>query len=332
MGLLNRFLNYCDKREEQQYRESIEKGYKCRHCNKYLTLVLGKITEGRSIFCNHCGYRLIWEDNELKIAHKFNCPYCNEVHILSDGYYECVCGNSFRKETDWYKTNNCIITRSDETINDVILGCILILQKVALLSEIGNDGRFDFYKDLIISTFELNEKQIAWCQEKDHLKDRSHYVSISPTDERCIYGLGIIIEPFVKNMERIGTNKKDFFNIFCYLMLKIGYYDNKYQNFEKIEDEIKKCFQIDDKFYEDIKQEVLDEMGISTINIEIYFDILGLNSKANEEDIKKAYRQLVKKYHPDKYSHQNLSDTEMKKINEKFIKIQDAYEKVKEYI
>ena len=59
---------------------------------------------------------------------------------------------------------------------------------------------------------------------------------------------------------------------------------------------------------------------------------MGLESNANETDIKRAYRKLVQKYHPDKYQTQNLSVEELETINMKFIQIQDAYEITKEYI
>jgi molecular chaperone DnaJ len=50
-----------------------------------------------------------------------------------------------------------------------------------------------------------------------------------------------------------------------------------------------------------------------------YYDILGVNKQATEADIKKAYRKLAMKYHPDK----NQGD---KNAEEKFREIASAYE------
>lgn len=54
-----------------------------------------------------------------------------------------------------------------------------------------------------------------------------------------------------------------------------------------------------------------------------YYKILGLSRNATEEEIKKAYRQLAVKYHPDK----NKGD---KKMEEKFKEITEAYENLKD--
>ena len=60
-----------------------------------------------------------------------------------------------------------------------------------------------------------------------------------------------------------------------------------------------------------------------------YYDILGLDKYCTKEDIKKSYRKLVMKYHPDKL--QGVSDDIVKLANEKFLSIQEAYEKIMQH-
>jgi len=59
-----------------------------------------------------------------------------------------------------------------------------------------------------------------------------------------------------------------------------------------------------------------------------YYQILGLNSGASEEEIKQAYRDLVNVWHPDRFSDPRLKE----KANEKLKEINFAYEKLKSYI
>ncbi|PCM56763.1 molecular chaperone DjlA, partial [Campylobacter sp. BCW_8712] len=48
--------------------------------------------------------------------------------------------------------------------------------------------------------------------------------------------------------------------------------------------------------------------------------------------VKKQYRNLAKKYHPDILNANNVSEEELKIGVEKFQKINEAYEKVKKHL
>jgi DnaJ like chaperone protein len=57
------------------------------------------------------------------------------------------------------------------------------------------------------------------------------------------------------------------------------------------------------------------------------YKILGINKSVSDEEVKKAYRKLAVKYHPDKVSY--LGDEFKKTAEEKFQKINQAYEQIK---
>ena len=60
-----------------------------------------------------------------------------------------------------------------------------------------------------------------------------------------------------------------------------------------------------------------------------YYEVLGLSKSASEDEIKKAFRQLAKKYHPDLHPGDEESENRFKEINEAHEVLLDADKKAK---
>lgn len=60
-----------------------------------------------------------------------------------------------------------------------------------------------------------------------------------------------------------------------------------------------------------------------------YADILGVDENASLSEIKKAYRKLVKEYHPDKIAAESMPEEYTEFANQKIIEINQAYEYLK---
>ena len=56
------------------------------------------------------------------------------------------------------------------------------------------------------------------------------------------------------------------------------------------------------------------------------YKILEISSSASDDEVKKAYRTMAKKYHPDKL--QSIDPALIKGAQEKFLKVQEAYEAI----
>ena len=63
---------------------------------------------------------------------------------------------------------------------------------------------------------------------------------------------------------------------------------------------------------------------------EDYYQILGIDKKASADDIKKAYRKLAVKWHPDKNPNNKAAEDKFKKISEAYAVLSDP-EKRKNY-
>ena len=62
-------------------------------------------------------------------------------------------------------------------------------------------------------------------------------------------------------------------------------------------------------------------------NINNAYDILSVDKDATDDEIKKAYRKIIKKYHPDKLK--DVSQDVIKMAKEKFQSVKDAYDQIR---
>jgi DnaJ like chaperone protein len=62
-------------------------------------------------------------------------------------------------------------------------------------------------------------------------------------------------------------------------------------------------------------------------DIDAAYKVLEIDRTATDEEVKKAYRQMAVKYHPDKVNY--LGEEFRKAANEKFQKVNEAYERIK---
>lgn len=67
--------------------------------------------------------------------------------------------------------------------------------------------------------------------------------------------------------------------------------------------------------------------GMFRQNLDSDYEILGVDRAATDDEVKKAYRQMAVRYHPDKVA--SLGDEYQKGAKEKFQRIQEAYDNIK---
>ena len=77
---------------------------------------------------------------------------------------------------------------------------------------------------------------------------------------------------------------------------------------------------ISEKDYESIKAMFYKDAAAA-------YAILEVTPDASDDEIKKAYRRMAMKHHPDKL--RDLGEAYQKSAQEKFVKIQEAYELIK---
>lgn len=133
------------------------------------------------------------------------------------------------------------------------------------------------------------------------------------------------------NLDELIDEINDNFNydtkiVLLELLHQIAYSDFDYSSVEEsLVKKISDALGIRSQDYQYIYNRY--QKGASVSDKNKYYTILGVKKGASQDEIKKAYRSLIKKYHPDVVAH--LGD-EFKKVNEKKAReLTEAYDALK---
>ncbi|HOK37433.1 MAG TPA: TerB family tellurite resistance protein [Bacteroidales bacterium] len=195
------------------------------------------------------------------------------------------------------------VSRNKTTRGDFILSLLVLSAAVMKADNVVRKSELNFVKKFLLQNFNEEETLEALRILKEIL-DREINL-----DEVC-------------TQIRMKMTKPLKLQIIHYLF-GIAYADGELHNNE-IETIKNICFKIGLSGYD---FETIYSMFKPKLNIDDYYSVLGLNQSASNEEIKKAYRSLALKHHPDKVAH--LGEDIQKAAQEKFKKINEAYEYIK---
>ena len=116
-------------------------------------------------------------------------------------------------------------------------------------------------------------------------------------------------------------------------MLQIALSNNNLETIDAIHNEaifkFIKAFNVSINTYESIKEKYISQEE-KVKDMDYYYQVLKCSRTATVEDIKKQYRILCKKYHPDTYLSKDLPEEIINLTAEKFKEVNEAYEKIME--
>jgi len=195
---------------------------------------------------------------------------------------------------------------------------------IALLAKIAkSDGRVsqkeaDLISDLLdANSLDLRERDFLKACFNEHKNDLSNAYAVAAEFMREV--------PLPKN-ERLNV-----FRVFVFAASIDGGLDSA-----KISllEQIAKAFSFSQSEFESFISGAKSSQNkaSSNLSLEQAYSILGLNQNASESEVKKAYRSLAKKYHPDILNANNVSESELKAGVEKFRQINAAYEIIKAHL
>lgn len=205
---------------------------------------------------------------------------------------------------------------------------------VALLAKVvKSDGRVNETEAAIVSEV-LSEISMKFRVDRDELK---RVYNSQKDNTKNAFGVAFEYNQRFKlsTPEKIGK---------IYFFLNLAYMDGNFNDAEKlIISEICDGFEL----YRGLKEEIFSKFGTEFRTRQSYsqnhnnqnynnqnrqktpYEILGVDSSISSDELKKVYRSLVKKYHPDILMGKGADDEIVEAGTKKLQEINEAYEKIK---
>ena len=206
-----------------------------------------------------------------------------------------------------------------EKYSDLALS-LLVLMKVVMIADrkIQKEER-TFLKLFLLTEFGIEASELGikaftkinLHEKKYRLKDICSQIYFNTKEEERIQLIYLLFE--VANADKVITKEEEL----------------------RIQD-ISKRLRIPEKDYLSVKAMFVKERRYkqqrtyvrnNTLQIKNAYIILGVNKECTNNELKKAFRKLAVKHHPDKFAH--LGKTQMDIAEERFTKILGAYELIK---
>ncbi|MCB2308722.1 TerB family tellurite resistance protein [Clostridium estertheticum] len=232
--------------------------------------------------------------NSNKIRAK--CPYCGELSLIdSEDSWKCACGKVF-------VYRNSTIYKMEDTCSDIAIHVTALLAKIAKADGFVTKEEVSVLEE-IYNRFELNNNQQneagrIFSNEKSNISDYKKHIHK------------------VKELAK----EREILKVVVECMFMITMTDKNFNNEqEKMILEAVSAFGLSECEYKEIKDIYVEDL-------DEYYKILCCSNKSTDDEVKKAYRQLMMQYHPDKYVSKDLPQDILDSITEKYRKIQESYD------
>lgn len=194
---------------------------------------------------------------------------------------------------------------------------------VALLAKIAkSDGRVSEREaDMISQILNANAKD---SKERAFLKAsfNEHKENLSDTAS--------VAKEFIKEVPLPYNERLNVLNVLIFMASIDGEL-----NSTKIQllSDIARAFGVNSREFESLLNNIKSFKNEGkSLNLEEAYGILELNKNADLAELKKRYRELAKRYHPDVLNANNVSEKELKEGARKFQQVNEAYELVKKHL